>query len=101
MVAMPTVPRTLTIVAAVGSGLMAGVFVAFSTFVMPALRRLPDAQGVSAMQVINRAAPASASFMTLLFGTALVCVGLGISAVTRLDTPAGRYQLAGCALYLV
>ena len=39
--------------------------------------------------------------MALLGGTALLCVGLGISAVTRIDTAAARYQLAGCGLYLL
>lgn len=94
-----TYPRALTAVASVGAGLVAGVLFAFSTFVMTALRRLPEAQGLSAMQAINAAAP-SPLFMTALFGTALVCVGLGISAVTRLDEPAAVYQLVGSALYL-
>ena len=45
--------RALTVVATVGSGLMAGVFFAFSTFVMTALGRLPDRQGLVAMQEIK------------------------------------------------
>ncbi len=92
-------PRALTLVAAIGAGLVAGVFFAFSTFVMKALRSLPDQQGLSAMQAINRAAP-SPLFMTALLGTALVCVGLAVSALTRLDEPAARWQLIGSALYL-
>jgi uncharacterized membrane protein len=92
-------PRLFTIVAAVGAGLAAGVFFAFSTFVMTALGRLSDREGMSAMQAINKAAP-SPSFMTALFGTAVVCVVLGISALTRLDEPSGRYQLIGSAAYL-
>jgi uncharacterized membrane protein len=36
-----------------GSGLIAGVFFAFSTFVMKALARLPAAHGIAAMQSIN------------------------------------------------
>ena len=35
----------VTLVTAVGCGLSAGVFFAFSAFVMPALGRLPPAQG--------------------------------------------------------
>jgi uncharacterized membrane protein len=42
----------LTVAAAVGCGAVGGVFFAFSGFVMPALRRLPAAQGVAAMQSI-------------------------------------------------
>ncbi|MDQ3738943.1 MAG: DUF1772 domain-containing protein [Actinomycetota bacterium] len=92
--------RTLTLVAAVGSAVAGGVFLAFSTFVMKALRRLPAAQGMSAMQAINRAAP-SPIFMTALFGTALVCVALGISAITRIGEDQAVYELVGSALYLV
>jgi uncharacterized membrane protein len=92
-------PRVLTLVASIGAGLVAGVFFAFSTFIMRALRELPDAQGISAMQAINRAAP-TPLFMTALFGSAVVCVALAVSALTRLGEPAARYQLAGSAVYL-
>jgi uncharacterized membrane protein len=47
--------------AAVGAGLTAGVFLAFSTFVMTGLGRAPAAAGVRAMQEINRAAPSPCS----------------------------------------
>jgi uncharacterized membrane protein len=46
----------LTLFAALGCGLVAGVFFAFSTFVMKALARLPAEQGIAAMQAINAAA---------------------------------------------
>ncbi len=45
--------RILTLISALGCGLVAGVFFAFSTFVMKALDRLPPAQGMTAMQSIN------------------------------------------------
>ena len=35
----------LAVVTAVGCGLVGGVFFAFSSFVMPALKRLPPAEG--------------------------------------------------------
>ena len=38
----------LTLVAALGCGLMAGVFFAFLAFVMKALARLPAAEGIAA-----------------------------------------------------
>ena len=63
----------LTVVAAVGCAAMGGVFFAFSAFVMAALRRLPAAQGVAAMQSINVVA-VTPLFMTALFGTAVACV---------------------------
>jgi len=43
----------LTLLSALGSGLIAGAFFAFSTFVMGALGRLPAAHGIAAMQSIN------------------------------------------------
>ncbi len=97
--------RALTLVAALGVGLVAGVFFAFSTFVMAALGRLPAAQGIAAMQAINTEAP-TPRFMTALFGTAVVCVALAVSACGRLGKPAGlgkpaaAYQLIGSVLYL-
>lgn len=94
-------PRALTVTAAVGAALVGGVFFAFSTFVMPALRRLPDAQGITAMQAINKEAPASPLFMTALFGMAVLSIGLAISSLTRLNEPNARYLLIGCGLYLV
>jgi uncharacterized membrane protein len=89
---------TLTFVAALGCGVAAGVFFAFSTFVMPALRRLPPAQGIAAMQAINVAA-ITPLFMTALFGTALCCaVLLGWALWVR---PAATACLvAGTVVYL-
>jgi len=43
----------LTLVSALGCGLTAGVFFAFSSFVMKALGRIQPAQGIAAMQSIN------------------------------------------------
>ena len=44
---------SLAVVTASGAILVAGVFFAFSTFVMGALGRLPPEQGIAAMQSIN------------------------------------------------
>lgn len=43
---------TLTFIAAIGSGVVGGVFFAFSNFVMPAFARLPAATGIAAMNSI-------------------------------------------------
>ena len=45
-----------TVLTALGCGLIAGAFFAFSSFVMPALKRLPPAHGIAAMQSINKLA---------------------------------------------
>jgi uncharacterized membrane protein len=92
-------PRTLTIVAAVGAGLSGGVFFAFSTFVMKALGRLPDAEAISAMKAINKSAP-SPPLMLALFGTGAVSIALSVVALRHLDQSWAAYALVGGALYL-
>ena len=81
-------PRSLTIAAAVSTALVGGVLFGFSSFVMPALRRLPPRDGLVAMQSINRAAPASPAFMLALMGTAVLCVALAVMAFAGRDKPA-------------
>ena len=90
----------LTIAAALGSGLAAGVFFAFSTFVMPALGRLPAERGVAAMQAINIAA-INPWFMTALFGTGAVCLATIVAALVSWDASYGPYLLIGGVLYLL
>jgi uncharacterized membrane protein len=90
----------LTLAAAVGCGLVAGVFFGFSTFVMRALARLPAAQGIAAMQSINVMA-IRPLFMTALFGTAAACVALAIAAIANWPARGTGYLLAGSLCYLV
>lgn len=93
--------RVLIGVAAVGSGLIGGVFFAFSGFIMPALVRLPAPTGAAAMQSINVTAVA-APLMIALFGTAAAAVavplvarwaGCGGSTLTLLWLASGCYLL--------
>jgi uncharacterized membrane protein len=79
--------------------LTAGVFFAFSAFVMKALSRLPPAQGIAAMQSVNVAA-VSPAFMTALFGTAAACAALAVCAIVRWDDTYAGYLLVGSVLYL-
>ena len=89
----------LIVAAAVGSGLAGGVFFAFSTFVMSGIRRLPASQGVTTMQAINERATTPA-FMTLLFGTAALALGLGVDAVANRDEDTWGWVAAGSVAYL-
>jgi uncharacterized membrane protein len=89
-----------TLVTALGCGLSAGVFFAFSSFVMKGLARLPAAQGVAAMQAINVAA-ISPAFMAALFGPAVACIALTVAALLQLDEPFAGWLIGGSALYLV
>lgn len=67
----------LTAVTATGAALIAGVFFAFSSFVMPALAKIPAAQGIAAMQAINVVVLRSA-FMPVFLGTALLCLAVAV-----------------------
>ncbi|HEY0469747.1 MAG TPA: anthrone oxygenase family protein [Polyangiaceae bacterium] len=90
----------ITLLAALGCGLIAGVFFGFSSFVMPALARLPPAEGVRAMQSIN-VVVLNRSFLGVLLGTALICGGLLLLGVLRSGSEPGAWvRLAGSCLYL-
>ena len=90
----------LTLCAALGCGLMAGVFFAFSTFIMRALARLQPAQGIEAMQSINRTV-INPWFLGAFLGTAAVCILLAGSVLWRWQQPGAVYLLAGSLLYLI
>ncbi len=72
---------TGTLTAVLGSGLIAGTFFAFSSFVMPALARLPAAQGIASMQSIN-VVVINPLFLGVFVGTA--GVSLALKAKNRL-----------------
>ena len=89
----------LTLVTALGCGLIAGVFFAFSTFVMRALVRLPAAQGIQAMNSIN-VTVINPWFMLAFLGTALASVVLVIAAFVEWGEPYAVYLLLGGLVYL-
>lgn len=89
----------LVAMTALGSGLIAGVFFAFSSFVMAALGRLPSSQGIAAMQSINIAV-VNPVFMTVLFGTAALGALLAAWALRVWQSPGAEYLLAGGLLAL-
>jgi uncharacterized membrane protein len=88
------------LITALGCGLVSGVFFAFSSFVMAALKRLPAAEGIAAMRSINVLAITPA-FMTALFGTAVACLGLAVWTAVSFDGWTTILVFAGCTLYLV
>lgn len=90
----------LTLFTALGCGLIAGVFFAFSAFVMKALARLPAAEGIAAMQSIN-VAVINPLFLGVFLGTGAACIFVIIFSLLRWHDPGTVYLLAGGALYLV
>jgi uncharacterized membrane protein len=97
---MDRVLNSLTLLSALGSGLIAGLFFAFSAFVMTSLSRLPSAQGIAAMQSINLAV-LNPLFGIVFGGTAIACVVLAITSFFRLGEAGAVYLLAGSLFYLI
>ena len=89
-----------TLAGALGSGLIAGVFFAFSTFIMKALAALPPPSGVAAMQSINVTVP-NPLFMGTFLGTAAVCILSTVLSVLRWHKPGAAYVLVASTLYLL
>jgi uncharacterized membrane protein len=83
---------------AIGSGLIAGVFFAFSTFIMKAFSGMSQAQGASAMQRINSTI-LSSLFMPLFFGSALGSLVLSGVALFRWSEAGAKALFAGGATY--
>lgn len=85
---------------ALGAGLVAGVFFAFSNFVMKALGQLPADQGVAAMQRIN-VVVLNPAFLALFVGTAAVAGLCGAGAVLAWGSVRAALLLAAAVLYVV
>jgi len=89
----------LTVLGVLGTGLVAGVFCGFSTFVMRGLAALPPAQGVAAMNAINVTAVMPA-FMLVFVGSAVLCAVLAVVTFVLWPEDGRVALLVGSALYL-
>jgi len=90
----------LAFASTIGCGIVAGIFYAFSSFVMPALGRLPAEQGVSAMNQIN-VTVITPSFMLVFLGTAVLSLLLAGASLFYWASPGARLAFGGGVLYLV
>ena len=97
---MDNILTVLTLCSALGCGLNAGIFFAFSAFVMRALARIEPGKGIAAMQSINITV-LNPWFFTAFFGTAAACILLVISALLNWHQPDAIYLLIGSLLYLI
>lgn len=86
--------------AAIGCGLIAGVYFAFSTFIMTSFARIAPAAGVAAMNAINLDIVKSV-FMPVFFGTTLAAAILAGLAFFRWGAPGSMAVLAGGVIYVV
>lgn len=84
----------------IGAALVSGIFFAFSTFVMGALKRLAPSEGISAMQSINIVV-INPLFLLAFFGTGAVCIAAAAAALfTQAEVPLVPV-VAGTALYII
>ncbi len=97
---MDTLLQTLTILALLGSALIAGVFFAFSSFIMKALAQRPAPEGIAAMQAIN-VTVINPAFLGAFMGTAALCLVLGVLVFLAESHAADAWVLAGAAAYFI
>ena len=93
-----TLFQIATLLAALGSAIIGGLFFAFSAFIMRALAARPAGEGMAAMVSINRVILRSL-FMPVFLGTALLSGLAGGWAVTHWG-PGACTVSAGALLYL-
>jgi len=82
-----------------GSALIAGVFFAFSSFIMKALGAVSSSQGIPSMQSINIVV-INRSFLGVFFGTAALSLLMAGLAVAGPASPATPLFLGGAIAYI-
>ncbi len=97
---MDDLSRILALAAILGTGVIGGVFFAFSSFVMRALGRLPAAQGLTAMQSIN-VVVINPHFLGAFLGTAGISLTAIVVAGFRWGEAGAVFHAAGGVLYFV
>lgn len=90
----------LNLLLVVGCGLVAGIFFAFSAFVMKALGRIPSSQGIAAMQSINITV-INPWFLSVFLGTAAVSVLIVVTSFWYWSEPETAYLLSGALTYFI
>ncbi|MDR8393771.1 DUF1772 domain-containing protein [Aliifodinibius sp. S!AR15-10] len=100
MISLDHLLSLITLLASLGSGLMAGLFFVFSCSIMKALAELRSGVGITAMQAINRAI-LNPVFVLVFWGTPVFCVLVMISTFLHWQGPSSIYLIAGGAFYLV
>jgi uncharacterized membrane protein len=85
---------------AVGCGLLAGLYFAFSSFIMTALGRIGQAAGIAAMNAINVAIVQSL-FLPVFLATTASSAALAVIALLRWGQPGAMAMAAGGVLYVL
>jgi uncharacterized membrane protein len=97
---MEEVQTLLLWASAIGALLTAGIFFAFSNFVMRGLARLPAGEGAAAMNSIN-VTVVNPVFMALFLGAGLTCAALAVMSLLSIPEPAEVKIIAAAAVYIV
>lgn len=97
---MSILTTVTAILALIGSALIGGIFLAFSSFIMKALARLPSSEGMAAMQSIN-VVVINPVFLGVFMGTAVISLLVAILAISGWGIPAAPYYLVGALFYIV
>jgi uncharacterized membrane protein len=84
---------------ALGCGLLGGLYFAFSAFIMRALDRAGQAQGIAVMNSIN-AVILRSSFMPLFLGTTIGAAVLALIGGLQRESAAANCMLAGGVIYV-
>jgi uncharacterized membrane protein len=90
----------LSFIAALGCGLIAGTFFAFSVFVMRALAGIPAPAGIAAMQAINIVV-INPLFLGVFLGTAVLCVVVSLLAFAGSGNGESAYVWIASLAYLI
>jgi uncharacterized membrane protein len=85
---------------AIGCGLIAGLYFAFSTFIMTSLGRIDQGAGIAAMNAINVDIVRSV-FLPLFLMTTLTAAIIAVIGFMRLGTPGSIAMIAGGLLYVI
>ena len=95
-----TLTTSLLWIGALSTALMAGVYFAFSSFVMDSLEKIDEISGISAMQSINKTI-LNSSFMPLFFGSSIIAAALAIISIYSLDGIVSYVTAASGVIYTI
>jgi len=97
---MPSIVTVLIWFTALSSGLIAGVYFAFSGFIMKALSKLDIAQSIAAMNAINETILRSL-FIPLFFGSSIISLLLVIISIIYWNETDATLVLITGAIYFI
>lgn len=97
---IPSALFIICTISTIGCGLISGIFLTFSDFVMRALKLSKTSAGIEVMQIINVEVWKSI-FIFLLWGFVAITAALGLYAYFAVSGPAQPYILVGSVSYII